>query len=219
MTTSAQIAANQANAQRSTGPKTLEGLAASARNNFRHGLAGEFRVLRWENWEEFAQLSESLRKEHVPATCTETLLVERMAQHYWLSQRALHLQNLCLGDISLDDAFPNAKDGNSLALYLRYQVTHERAFHKCLNDLLKLRAEKRKQEIGFESQERQRSAELRKEADHGRRAAAEKRKQEVHKWNASLAEAKLDRQLLQNSKAAYSEPGAQRRIVAAENAA
>ncbi len=212
MTTSAQIAANQSNAQRSTGPKTLEGLAASARNNFRHGLTGEFRVLRWENREEFAQLSESLRKEHAPATCTETLLVERMAQHYWLSQRALHLQNLCVGDMSLDDAFPNAKDGNSLALYLRYQVTHERAFHKCLNDLLKLRAEKRKAEIGFESREH-------KKADQGRHEAAEKRKQEVHKWNVSLAEAKLDRQLLQNSKAAYPEPGAQRRVLATENAA
>ena len=35
---------------------------------------------------------------------------------------------------------------------MRYKTTHTRAFHKCLNDLLKLRAEKRKAEFGFEAQ-------------------------------------------------------------------
>ena len=38
MSTPAQIAANQANAQFSTGPKSEAGRAAAARNNFRHGL-------------------------------------------------------------------------------------------------------------------------------------------------------------------------------------
>ncbi|MGI8959899.1 MAG: hypothetical protein ACR2IV_09095, partial [Bryobacteraceae bacterium] len=78
------------------------------------------------------------------------------------------------------------------ALYLRYQTTNERAFHKCLNDLLKLRAETRKQEIGFESQ-------THKQADHTRREAAETRKQDLHRWAVLLAEAKVDHQLLQNS--------------------
>ena len=38
MSTTAQIAANRANAQFSTGPRTDEGKAASARNSYRHGL-------------------------------------------------------------------------------------------------------------------------------------------------------------------------------------
>jgi DNA-directed RNA polymerase specialized sigma24 family protein len=63
----------------------------------------------------------------------------------------------------------------SLAVYLRYQTTHDRAFHKSLNTLLKLRAEKRKAEIGFVSQQRQ-------SEEHARKQAAEKRKQEIHKW-------------------------------------
>ncbi|MGI8959895.1 MAG: hypothetical protein ACR2IV_09075, partial [Bryobacteraceae bacterium] len=76
------------------------------------------------------------------------------------------------------------------ALYLRYQTTNERAFHKCLNDLLKLRAETRKQEIGFESQ-------THKQADHTRREFSENRKQDLHRWAVLLAEAKVDHQLLQ----------------------
>ncbi len=217
MSTSAQLSANQSNAQHSTGPKTPQGLAASVRNNFRHGLTGAFTVLAWEKQEEFDQLFESLRNEHAPSTPTETLLVEGMAQHHWLSKRALHLQNMCL-----QDGFPNADDGKGLALYIRYQVTHQRAFHKCLNDLLKLRAEKRKPEIGFESQERRRRDEVRKEADHNRREAAEKRKQEVHRWNVLLAQAKVDNQELQNMQLetpGHRIQGRVERIIAAENAA
>jgi len=37
--TEKQIAANRANAKRSTGPKTLAGKMASSRNAFRHGLS------------------------------------------------------------------------------------------------------------------------------------------------------------------------------------
>jgi hypothetical protein len=66
-----------------------------------------------------------------------------MAQHHWLRDRAGLLQSNCFQD-------EGSIDEKRLALYLRYQTTHERAFHKCLNDLLKLRAEKRKNEIGFE---------------------------------------------------------------------
>jgi hypothetical protein len=39
MTTPSQTAANQADAQHSTGPKTQEGKTRSAENNLRHGLA------------------------------------------------------------------------------------------------------------------------------------------------------------------------------------
>jgi hypothetical protein len=135
MPSSAQIAANQANAQHSTGPKTPQGLAASAKNNLRHGLAGAFMVLRWEKQENFDALFESLRNEHAPSTPTETLLVERMAQHYWLSQRAIHLQSLCLDDMSLEDSFPDAKDDKGLARYIRYQVTQAQVGNQELQNL------------------------------------------------------------------------------------
>jgi hypothetical protein len=187
MATDSQMRANIENAQHSTGPKTETGKATSSHNNFRHGFTGAFAVLPSEDQKEFDQLLTNLRVEHQPSTITEAVLVENMAQSYWLAQRAVAFQNACLSDPELSPAEAERK----LALYLRYQTTNNRAFHRCLNDLLKLRAEKRRAEIGFESQQQKRAQEERREA-------AEKRKQDHHKWDMLLAEAKLDHQFLQN---------------------
>jgi hypothetical protein len=188
MATSAQVAANQSNAQHSTGPKTPQGKAIAARNNFRHGFTGEFRVLPWEDQEQCTALFANLHAEHQPSTITESALVDKMAQSLWLRKRALVLQ-----DQTLNANLPACDDEKQLALFIRYQTTHDRAFHKSLDQLLKLRAERRKQEIGFESQKH-------KQADQTRRQAAENRKQELHEYNVLLGEAKLDHQLVLNSK-------------------
>ena len=162
MSTEAQVAANQANSQLSTGPKSAEGKARICLNAFRHGLAGAFMILPDEPREDFDELYEGLRADHHPGSPTEVLLVESMAQHYWLKQRALRLQSLCFND---DGECTSEK---LLALYLRYQTTHERAFYKALNTLLKIRAEKRKTEIGFvsqESREEERAEKTRQQAE------------------------------------------------------
>jgi hypothetical protein len=44
MASEKQIAANRANAMRSTGPKTRAGKLASSRNAYRHGLSGSLRL-------------------------------------------------------------------------------------------------------------------------------------------------------------------------------
>jgi hypothetical protein len=219
LSTSAQFIANRSNAQQSTGPKTPEGKAASARNNFRHGFTGEFTVLPWEQQEEFDRLLNALRDEHKASASdlTERILVDKMAQALWLTKRALMLQH-----VTFNHELPTCDDEKQLALYIRYQTTHERNFHKCLNDLLRLRAEKRKQQIGFESQERKRSEKDHKQADQTRRTAGENRKQELHKWNVLLAQAKVDNQELQNMRLETPEHrihGRVERIIAAENAA
>ena len=183
MSTQAQLAANQANAQLSTGPRTGEGKAASSRNNLSHGLTyrgGMFVLLPWENAKEYDQLVVDLKSEHRPTSRTEMILVERMAQHHWLRDRAGLLQANCFAD-------DGSIDEKRLTLYLRYQTTHERAFHQCLNDLLKLRAEKRKAEIGFEAQKQ-------KKEEHTRQQEKHEMAKERHKWDLLLAEAKLDHQ-------------------------
>jgi hypothetical protein len=196
MSTESQVRANQANSQHSTGPSTEAGKTASCMNNFRHGLAGAFRVLPSEHQDEFDALLCGLKAEHKPITLTELLLVEKMAQHHWLSQRAQRLQDVTMAedlpakdqDRRLDEpaGLSEAKT-KKMALFLRYQTTNDRAFHQCLTQLLKLRAEKRRSEIGFESQQQ-------KKAQEARHEAAEKRKQDLHRWAVLLAEAKVDHQ-------------------------
>ena len=193
MSTSAQISANQSNAQRSTGPKTELGKAIASRNNFRYGFTGVFSVLPWESQADFDALLTGLLTEHQPSTPTETALVEKMAQTLWLSKRALLMQEL-----TFKLEIPASLDEKQLAVYLRYQTTHDRAFHRCLDQFLKLRAEKRKAEIGFESQERKRIEQSQKKADQTRREANENRKQELHRFAVLLAEAKFEHQDWQN---------------------
>ena len=145
MSTDHQIAANRANARLSTGPRTADGKARSAPNNLRHGLASGRLIISGENPADFDELVEGLRAEYNPATPTEDQLILRMAQHFWLSQRAIRLQN---------DAFLAGYTPDKLALLLRYQTSNDRGYHQCLATLLKLKGIGQNRKIGFESQNR-----------------------------------------------------------------
>jgi len=196
MSTQAQVLANQANSKLSTGPTSQAGKTTSSQNNLRHGLSGAFCVLASENAAEFNAMQSALIAEHLPSTLTENMFVEKMAQSYWLRQRALRLQNSCFTAEP-----PSLEQQKQLALYLRYQTTHDRAFHQALKDLLNLRADKIKAENGFVSQQRKRQAETRQQEEHSRKLAVEKRKQDLHELDLVLAEAKLDHQILLNRNA------------------
>ena len=192
----AKLAANRENAKLSTGAKSPETRAISAQNHTVHGLArhqnGNFKILTSEDATAFEKLSESLIAEHTPQTTTESILVNTMAQSSWLAERAQRLQDLCI-----DPDTGAITDEKKFSLYMRYQTTHTRAFHKCLNDLLKLRAEKRKAEFGFEAQ----------------RIATEKHelKKQSHYWDVLKKDALTCQQLstlaMQNIEARRQNPG------------
>ena len=143
MSTQAQIHANRANSQKSTGPTSETGKEASSRNRIVHGLSDPENVLfllsELEDESQFEELKAALTAEHNPQTETEHILVRRMWESQWLRRRAISLQTMCLGPkngfLYEEKHFP---------LFLRYQTTHERAFYKALNELQKLRNEKRK---------------------------------------------------------------------------
>jgi hypothetical protein len=128
----------------STGPRTPHGKLVSSRNAFKHGLASSELIVAGECREHFESLLENLLEEHQPANVTEDLLVRQMAQSFWLSQRALRLQNSCFSDDGVDT--------HKLALFIRYQTTHERAFHKSLTVLMHVRKERLANEGKFVSQ-------------------------------------------------------------------
>src|SRR5436190_21902750 len=92
MSTAPQILANRANAQSSTGPQTGPGKTRSSQNSLRHGLASGRMIIPGEDPEAFDALLADLVKDHKPGTPTEQLLVEQMAQNFWLAQPAIRLQ-------------------------------------------------------------------------------------------------------------------------------
>lgn len=122
---------NRQNAQHSTGPRSPEGRLASSRNSLKHGLSTGQIIVPGEDPAGFESLRDTLMQEHQPANATEELLIVEMAQSYWLAQRAIRLQNDCFAE--------NGVDEKRLALFLRYYTTHDRAFHKSLNTLLRLK--------------------------------------------------------------------------------
>jgi len=131
---SSRAAINRANAAHSTGPRSPEGKLASSRNSLKHGLASGQLIIPGEDPAAFDALLQSLLEDHQPANSTEELLVQEIAQSYWLAQRALRLQNDCFADGQIDE--------KRLALFLRYHSTHQRAFHKALNTLLRLQKDR-----------------------------------------------------------------------------
>ena len=181
--------ANRQNAQYSTGPTTIAGVAASSQNRTVHGLArhnGSFRLLPMEKQDKFEALKTELADEHQPSTPTEAILVNSMAESLWLKQRADQLLETCI-----DYLTGQIKDAKMFSLYLRYQTTHTRAFHKSLNDLIKLKSEKRKAELGFEAQNRK-SEELRIKSEQH-----EMKKQSQY-WELLHKDAKACHQLTMN---------------------
>jgi len=87
MATVKQIEANRLNAQKSTGPKTPEGKAATKLNALRHGLRARTVVLPGEQPEEFQQLCDDLEAEWHPKSRTEQFYVEQMAVSQWKLNR------------------------------------------------------------------------------------------------------------------------------------
>ncbi len=147
----ARAEASRTNGALSQGPLTDATKSISAQNHTVHGLARHdetnFKIMTCEDAAAFIAFNQSLIDEHQPATPTEAILVQTMAQSHWLTLRSQRLQNTCI-----DPSTGAVTDEKKFTLYMRYQTTHKRAFHKSLNDLTKLRSEKRKAELGFEAQ-------------------------------------------------------------------
>jgi len=81
-----QLAANRANAAKSTGPRTPEGKTRSAQNARKHGFtASTFAVVRLEDLQEVANLKDDLVAFYQPVNSQELFAVERIA----LAQQAL----------------------------------------------------------------------------------------------------------------------------------
>jgi hypothetical protein len=150
MATSAQLAANQTNAQLSTGPRTETGKAVVSRNRLSHGLSSStFVLLPGEDPAEFTSLETALIGEHKPSGPTEKFLVGELARAQWKLDRIVAIEaailagsqdNLCDTWSDLARQFQNDCAGaDALAKLNRYEQAARRAWHKALEQLQTLR--------------------------------------------------------------------------------
>jgi hypothetical protein len=89
----AQLAANRANAQLSTGPISQAGRAKSAQNSFKHGLTSKTIVLASEDNEAYQNQLNSYIDHHAPATDEELRLVQSMVASLWRLHRVQTLES------------------------------------------------------------------------------------------------------------------------------
>lgn len=93
MASAAQVIANQANALLSTGPKTEEGKAKSARNNTQHGLTFGYLHVEATEQDAFCEFEANLRKELDPEGAIEEEVFFQFRDAAWRLEKIYGILN------------------------------------------------------------------------------------------------------------------------------
>ncbi|MGC2660114.1 MAG: hypothetical protein WA324_19310 [Bryobacteraceae bacterium] len=109
MSTPNQIAANQANAKLSTGPKTEEGKAKSSHNAVRTGLTGQTVLLPSDDVEAYQKHVARFEAEYKPVADREKELTQNLADTQWRLNRIFSLEQgiYAAGRIEFADLYEN----------------------------------------------------------------------------------------------------------------
>ena len=135
MATPAQITANTANAQLSTGPVTPEGKACSAANATKLGFhAKQAVLLTEEDHQAFDALSTAFRFELHPTGPIERVLHAQITLAAWNIERANRLEAALATTTGIDPLLSDANE-KSLNRIATYRMRAERTFHKSLKEL------------------------------------------------------------------------------------
>ena len=87
MATIQQIEANRLNAQKSTGPRSVEGKAVSCFNAIKTGIDAKSQIIRGEDPAELQTLTAEYQQRWQPATPEQRLLVDTLIDCEWLLRR------------------------------------------------------------------------------------------------------------------------------------
>ena len=141
--------ANRANAQKSTGPRSVEGKSASRFNALKHGIDASSPVIPGEDPAEYESLAAQYLDEYRPRSASEFFHVETMLRADWLKRRMETVE------ADLYRTIMTESPDNSLAavllaespaakLLLRIQrqiAAFERTWHRANNEFRRARAE------------------------------------------------------------------------------
>jgi hypothetical protein len=173
----AQLTANRANAQLSTGPKTEDGKAKSSQNALRHGLTGQTVLLPYESEADYQAHQAIYLEIHQPVTDQEYQLFQSIADAHWRINRVHRLQSgiLLKGVLEFADKYAGHTDIERRRLietdaYLKYEKSLNnlniqearlrRIMEKDQAELVRLKTIRKRQEAAeAEAQIRQAKAE------------------------------------------------------------
>jgi vacuolar-type H+-ATPase subunit I/STV1 len=125
-------------------------------------------------------------------------MVQQMAEALWLSRRSMRLQNDCFAVFESGAPEEQRAAHKSLALYLRYQTTHDRTYSRYATELRKRRNERARAERGFVSQQYKKAAERRRNERHAMQQSLQNLKQEAQQIRNRIAAAKAEAFELKN---------------------
>ena len=165
---------------------------AKTQNRPKHGLTGAFEVRGFEDQERYDDLLDQFIRAEKPADIVEVELVKKMAQHTWMSRRAVRCQDACFDVLTPDPGKKGETDKVSInhteiERWLRYQAHQDRSYARAAAELIKRRKERREEARGFESQKRAEAAEKRQENK-------ETRQVERHQTAVAIDKTRLDRE-------------------------
>jgi hypothetical protein len=104
MASDARIAANRANAEKSTGPRSEDGKAASSRNALKHGMTARSYIVFDEDWDDFLAFHEKLRQDYEPRGAAEEEIVERIVMAAWCLRRCWRIEAAMMDEAALSVA-------------------------------------------------------------------------------------------------------------------
>ena len=159
----AQLAANRANAQHSTGPATETGRAKSSQNALKHGLTSKTVVLAGESAAEYNRLLASYIETYAPANEEERRLTQSLLDSTWRIARLKRIESAIFlkGEIEFANRFEDRmvferEDMIHAEVYLKYEKSIRnlniqearlrRAMEKDLAELQRLQTTRRRTE-------------------------------------------------------------------------
>src|SRR5437660_595261 len=126
-----RLAANAANAQHSTGPRTPEGQARSSQNARTHGLTARDLVIAPDEREEFEELRSDYQTAVQPQDAIQQSEFELLVGAAWNLRRIRRMEVRACSDTTLT-ADQLEKELDRL---VRYKTCIERTFHRSLKEL------------------------------------------------------------------------------------
>jgi hypothetical protein len=135
MASESQIAANQLNALRSTGPVTPEGKARSSRNALKHGFTSRHLIVHDDERQDFDELEAALLDELAPQGAIEIVTFRELLHAAWNLERFRRLEV----DYCAQEPVTDAKDADfadkTYDRISRYQSRAQRAYYRALAEL------------------------------------------------------------------------------------